>query len=659
VLRPAVVPLVCACVFTLPAGCAHQEPAEGRPWVHAVKLAGVKAVKAGALKKKLAVRATSRIPLSPKRYLEPFAAESDEERIEAFYRAQGYFSAEVTDVTVKKREDGESVDVLFSVDEGLPTKIREVRLDGIGELHESVRRKLERLRLKRGQVFVHDEYLEQKDQLLGVLKAHGHPFPEVEGEVRVDRDRRTADITLRVAPGPWARFGEVRVEGTVRTDPRVVRRLSGLRPGTVFDLEEVELARRRLYDFGAFALVKPRYELGGDGRVIVTVEVREAGFNQLRLGGGFGLEPLRNEVRAQVNYTRYNFLGGLRRLELTLRPAYAVIPAVWDPIRHGPALTAEATLTQPRPGWLSQLRWTVGYDLGIEYATQFHGPRTSIGANKRLWRDRILLDLSYHFQLLDFFNTDPAVLADPAQAGQLFGYTDPYRVAWLQPEVIFDLRDARLDARKGGYLGVSVEVGGPWTGSAFTYEKLRGDLRGYLPLGKWVVLAARVEFGQMFHQGDHGTPVTRRFYLGGPTSHRGFSYNRLSLQVPSGTPGVPPLPVGGDQLLLFQGEVRVNVAYLFGNWLSAAAFFDAGDVAAPACGAMQCPSLPAGASTSVDVTRLHYAVGGGLRYRTIIGTIRADVGVRLNRLDPTEPDGLPNPDPGERVVFHLSVGEAF
>ena len=56
--------------------------------------------------------------------------------------------------------------------------------------------------------------------------------------------------------------------------------------------------------------------------------------------------------------------------------------------------------------------------------------------------------------------------------------------------------------------------------------------------------------------------------------------------------------------------------------------------------------------------RLH-AVGGGLRYKTVIGTIRADIGVRVNRTAPCETDGTPNPDPGSRVAFHISIGESF
>ena len=182
-------------------------------------------------------------------------------------------------------------------------------------------------------------------------------------------------------------------------------------------------------------------------------------------------------------------------------------------------------------------------------------------------------------------------------------------------------------------------------------------MRAYLPLGtRRVVLAARVEFGQLFVQGDLGSPITRRFYLGGPSSHRGFNYNRLSPQVPSGLPDVAPIPIGGDQMLLIQMELRFNLFRLYGNWLGLAAFADGGDVAAPSCGSVQCRQLTGNVPTSVDVTNLNWAVGGGLRYKTVIGTIRFDLGVRLNRLSPTEPNGVPNADPGQRFAYHISVG---
>jgi outer membrane protein assembly factor BamA len=214
------------------------------------------------------------------------------------------------------------------------------------------------------------------------------------------------------------------------------------------------------------------------------------------------------------------------------------------------------------------------------------------------------------------------------------------------------------------------------------------DLRFYLPLGGRVVLAARLLFGQMWVQGDVATPITQRFYLGGPNSHRGFNFNRLSAQVCSrrligapietameapdcSTVGIMEneelqrLPLGGDQMLLLQAEARIYLLRLWDNWLSAAAFFDAGDVAAPTCVRDACVMPPY--LQQIDLARLHLAAGGGLRYQTVIGTIRVDVAGRLNRRDEfeivTRADGteerIQNPDPGDWGAFHISIGEAF
>ena len=83
-----------------------------------------------------------------------------------------------------------------------------------------------------------------------------------------------------------------------------------------------------------------------------------------------------------------------------------------------------------------------------------------------------------------------------------------------------------------------------------------------------------------------------------------------------------------------------------------------GEVAPPAavCAAGGCAAQNGG--LNLDLTKLHVAVGGGLRYRTIIGTIRFDLGVRLNRLEELT-DTLENPDPGQRIAYHISIGESF
>src|SRR5712691_11390536 len=87
----------------LAAGCAA-EKANVRPWIHKVRIDGVKHVSKSDLQSKIALEATSWIPLAPKHYLDPFAVDMDKQRIEAYYRAHGYFFAKVTEAKVEPRD---------------------------------------------------------------------------------------------------------------------------------------------------------------------------------------------------------------------------------------------------------------------------------------------------------------------------------------------------------------------------------------------------------------------------------------------------------------------------------------------------------------------------------------------------------------------------
>jgi outer membrane translocation and assembly module TamA len=100
-------------------------------------------------------------------------------------------------------------------------------------------------------------------------------------------------------------------------------------------------------------------------------------------------------------------------------------------------------------------------------------------------------------------------------------------------------------------------------------------------------------------------------------------------------------------MFLGSTELRYDWFKWNGEYVGVTTFLDAGDV------------TNAG---QLRFGNLHYAAGFGLRYNTVIGPIRLDVGYRLNRWQATGPDGLDNPDPGsgfKRVAFHFSIGEAF
>jgi translocation and assembly module TamA len=643
-------------------GCAG-ERAQGRPWVRDVRFVGVQSIDRKDLATKLAVERSGWLRCR-KKFLDPRAVEIDRRRIEAYYRAHGFFDAEVVAANVLPRRGPRdrptAVDVEFVVEEGLPTRIAAVELAGLEAVDERARLERElREALPVGAVFDHETYLASRDALAGALERLGHAWPVVDGRVELDRDRRAARVIVNVDAGPIARLAGVRFEGLERVSERALARHLALRPGARFSPEALERARASLYYLGLFSSVRvePAPVEDDPAAAAVLVRVQEGSRNELRLGAGVGLESQRASIEGSLVYTRRNFFGGLRTFRLRIDPGWVAIPAFWNIDRTGPLLISEAGVTQPDwPCRRCALGLEVGFDVGVEYAYQYLGPRVTLSLQRDFWRDRVHVGASWNFQFLDFLATDPAVLLDPAQSGLRFGYTNPYRIGWWQQNVALELRDRPLAAHRGAYFALSFEEGGADAGGAFRYQKVTPDVRAYAPLGRYVTLAGRVELGQIFTEGELGSPTTRRFYLGGASSHRGFNFDRLSPQVPSGISGAPPLPIGGDQMFLFQLELRADVLPLFGEWLSCAAFLDAGDVGAPDCGSQCGPFIHQG---GVDWRTLNYAVGGGLRYRTVVGTVRFDVGVRLNRLTPFEPDGTPNADPGERVAFHLSIGEAF
>jgi translocation and assembly module TamA len=625
----------------LTSGCAHPSGDE-RLRVHKVAFAGLRHVDEGDLRRKLTIG----------EYFDPLAFQIDIRRIELYYRARGFFDARVVSTDVVPAKARHSVDIVINLDEGPATKLAAVKLAGLDTIGDDARNIRALFLLKKGQVFDYAFYLAQKAEIVERLNALGYAFADVQGHVVVDRDHRLANVALQVHAGPRVVLGAVQVHGLDHVDARTLLRHAGLVPGTRFSLDVLADARSKISNLRLFSMVKLDYAADPVHPDVanLTLTVQESTFRAWRLGAGVSFDLQRMEVRGRLVHIRRYFLGGLRTLQLRLEPAYVTVPNFWQPVRHGPAATAEVEFTQlgvifPR----DELKLTAGYDLGLEYAFQYHGPRAQVGYSRTFFRDRLQVGLSYSFEEFFFFNTDPALLADPLRSGQLYGYVNPYRLGWWYQEIALDLRDRALDARRGGYFAIRAEEGGVYAGGAFSYEKLMSEARGYLSLGSRVVVAGRAEFGQIFQQGDLGSPITRRFYLGGPDSHRGFNYNRLSLQIPSGLRGSPALPVGGDEMFLTQVELRVNVVRLFGAWLELAGFLDAGDVAAPT-------GLR---GDRIDLSELHYATGGGLRYKTIIGTVRADIGVRLNRLAAMEPDGRTNPDPGARVAFHLSIGEPF
>jgi outer membrane translocation and assembly module TamA len=604
--------------------------------------------------------------------------ERDLQRIERWYRARGYYDARVVasshtpesasegdrvgeDATCEREGDDEGCRVALSVtvEEGEPVRVRSLRLTGDEELGPVVRRELaEAWSLSVDERFDEALYDRTKLGMLRALRERGFGCASVEGRVLLDSEARRADVAVTVTPGPRCTLGEVTVTGHEDLDRDVILSVADLETGQRYTGGLLDEAQHYVYSLGAFASVevlgRPLRDDAGACTGVVDIEIRVTPGRRLRygLGGGVlagtwqsGLEQqdVRQwDIHALAFVEHRNFLGGLRRIRLEGRPKLIFQPesGPFPPPRFG----IDTRLTFRQPSFLERrtnLVVDARYDWGPDPIDRYF---------------RHVLDASVALQRTFF---DGRFGASLGPRGNIFVVADDdvpftsFEVLFLDFTAQLDLRDDNRRPTKGVFASVELHAA---RFLSWDYVRVVPDLRGYAPLGR-VVLAARFRLGSMHIQrsSDALDPVSAalgpnpyRLRSGGASSHRGFLPGYLG--DPPEASGDPSLPFtynsGGLRRWEGSVELRVPVSQSFGL----VAFADMGDV---------------NRDPSFRFDHIRLAVGGGLRYDTIIGPIRFDIGVRVPGAQIV---GEADPPVGTSVqlfgiplngAFHLTIGEAF
>lgn len=697
-------------------GCATTPPAPDAKEVDDLDLEGTKALKESDIKSRILTGESPWWPgwlpiIGRTEWFDPSAWQADLRRIQRYYEANGYYQARVLQDQVTETKPGH-VKLLVKVSEGMPARVVSLDVKGLDELDGEMRaRASDNLPLRVGDVFLEEKWQETKATLASRLRELGFAEVVVTGEALVDADAARVETSLEVATGFRYKFGKIFVatDPGAQVPPRLIAdvALPEVKPGDWFSESALAEAQARVFQMGVFSGVKvnrgaPDRE---DKTVPVVIDVREAPFTNVRIGGGLGFDLIRNEVRGTAEYTNRNlglarlFSKGakLDRLTLKGKVGWAFIPTVFDLGRPGAKNgLIGRVLTEyevPRVFDVRTLSFQGSLDLSraLDSAFDYWGGETKLGF---VWRPRTDVTVFPSLNLNTYFvgaqvsvrdNVPSAAIGCPlAPAACVISFAD-VTVEW-------DRRDNRLEPHDGFLLSLATSAGVSQTTGLRPYVRVVPEARGYVSWGEdksWT-LAGKVRAGTIFAT-DNDTPIVARFFSGG-SNMRGFNTRRLSplVAVPTNETVTvdgqqqtlsETLPIGGNGLLEAAIELRWNV------WknLVLAVFNDWGLVT----------SNPLGPGTRF-ASALYAAVGFGVRYRTPLGPIRFDFGVRLpfiggvQEVTSSEPryyrsspgcfivSGVRNlvsgggaaPDPGTSALpyagspdnscaIHFSIGEAF
>jgi translocation and assembly module TamA len=480
-------------------------------------------------------------------------------------RPFGYFEPTIESSLEEYKDQYE---VLYKIDAGRQVVLEEVDFQVIGE---GAREALlnARFPLAEGKGLDLPVYEKVKQSRLSLALELGYLDARyTEHEVRVDRQRNSARITLHLDTGMRFHFGEIRMLQDI-LDPEFLARYLSFGAGDPYSPEQLMDLQAKLVDSEYFKQVeiKSRRDQVEGNRIPVDIELTPNRKNRYRIGLGYSTDT---GPRITLDWKRRRFgrHGHHMRSELRLSEPES-------------SLTSEYIIPLQRPtlDYVSFGATVNNYDTESSKGNSILlSASHSIGL-ERGWRRTLSLDYLYE----DFTvgsQDDNARLLVPG-------------ISWVRIK-----SDGREYILKGKRLEFRIEGASDALLSSTSYLQFYNSNKFIHGLSDNWRLLARLELGVTLADNLEELPPSKRFFAGGDNSIRGFDYEALGPEDDSDE------VIGGRYLAVGSLELERRLS---GRW-SAAVFIDGGNAYDPEY-----------------VAEAAYGGGLGVRWRSPVGPIRVDL----------------------------------
>ena len=594
---------------------------------------------------------------------------SDALRIQGYYRQRGFSGVKVTS-QVERREPKsgtEFVRVRLVIAEGVRSMFESIHFLGNGAIDADILRGA--IKSAPGQPYFEPQIAADADSIALLYLNRGYPEVTVEPLPKAIDDGSKVELSFVIREGPEILIDHILIVGNERTSRDTIMREVQLKSGQPLSQEQEDETRRRITTLGLFRRVDISYlQLPGEqNRRDVVITVEETPVTTISYGGGLeggkrlvrssetadAIEEFQVAPRGFFQVSRRNLFGKDRSIDLFTRVSFRPKGVSASPTAGVNVVTNDGgygfneyltrvTYGERRIlGTDADATISAGVEQAVRSSFDFNRRGASASITKRLTRS-LAVSGRYGIDRTRLLNIKSNFAAQP-EIDRLFPRV---RISSVAASLIRDTRNDLLDPNSGLLIGTDTELAARGIGSevgflktflqGFAYRRVTPSSATVIVLGGRVGLATGFPREVVVNGAPtivvDELPASERFFAGGDTTVRGFTLDRL------GTPETidqDGFPTGGNGLIVLNAEARIPIR----GSLGAVAFIDGGNVWRTV--------------SDMDLAQMRGSVGFGLRYRSPIGPIRVDLGIKLDRRI------LPTGERERPTAIHISLGQAF
>jgi outer membrane protein insertion porin family len=363
------------------------------------------------------------------------------------------------------------------------------------------------IKLAKGDVFNRDMLRQDVGRIMDRYDSIARPFANVVPQFNIDQDKKTVAVQIDIQEGGEVRIGRIDITGNGKTRDKVIRREMRLEEGDLYSKKALKRSYERINNLNFFETVELVPERRKQEPILdFNVKVKEKLTGTFSIGGGYSSV---DKLMAIAEVTQGN-LGGRGQL-LKFKTQWGKVSQLFmlsfmEPYLFDIPLWGKVDIYKQSQDYNGYWLKTTGFALSTGKS---FGEYVSTS-----------LRFSYDNSLVTDITTVPAF----ALQRQLDIYGDRISTNALTWSISRDSRDFYLDPKSGSRNSVFVEYAGGPLGGDPNFVKTAGDSAWYFPAFWDTVFMVRGRVGYVESLINKPVPLGERFFVGGPTTLRGFRF---------------------------------------------------------------------------------------------------------------------------------------